>query len=119
MQLAGKIKDLSEKYRSYTAEVLGKMIRVPGFSGKEKDRCEVIVKLCREAGVDEVYIDGLGSVVGRVGHGPKKLAFDAHIDTVEVGDRSQWKADPFGGNVTEDGLVYGLGSSDQLGEPHA
>ena len=39
MQLAGKIKDLSEKYRSYTAEVLGKMIRVPGFSGKEKDRC--------------------------------------------------------------------------------
>ena len=29
MQLAGKIKDLSEKYRSYTAEVLGKMIRVP------------------------------------------------------------------------------------------
>ena len=115
MQLAGKIKDLSEIYRSYTAEVLGKMIRVPGFSGKEKDRCEVIVKLCREAGFDEVYIDGLGSVVGRVGHGPKKLAFDAHIDTVEVGDRSQWKADPFGGNVTEDGLVYGLGSSDQLG----
>lgn len=115
MQLAGKIKDLSEKYRSYTAEVLGKMIRVPGFSGKEKERCEVIVELCREAGFDEVYIDGLGSVVGRVGHGPKKLAFDAHIDTVEVGDRSQWKADPFGGNLTEDGLVYGLGSSDQLG----
>ena len=84
MQLAGKIKDLSEKYRSYTAEVLGKMIRVPGFSGKEKERCEVIVELCREAGFDEVYIDGLGSVVGRVGHGPKKLAFDAHIDTAKA-----------------------------------
>lgn len=110
-----RIRELSEKYRAYTAELLGKMIRVPGFSGREKDRCELIVQLCQEAGFDEVHIDGLGSVVGRVGHGPKKLAFDAHIDTVEVGDRTQWNKDPFCGEVTEDGLVYGLGASDQLG----
>ena len=115
MELSEQIKQLSEKYREYTAEVLGKMIRIPGFSGKEEDRCKAIVKLCEEACFDEVYIDGLGSVVGRIGHGPKKLAFDAHIDTVEVGDRTQWKEDPFCGRVTEDGLVYGLGSSDQLG----
>lgn len=109
-----KIKSLSETYRSYTAELLAQMIRVPGFSGREKERCELIVSLCKEAGFDEVYIDGLGSVVGRVGNGPKKLAFDAHIDTVEIGDRSQWIKDPHIGEVS-DGLVYGLGSSDQLG----
>lgn len=112
--VSAKIKELSEKYRDYTAEVLSKMIQVPGFSGREKDRCELIVKLCQEAGFDEVYIDGLGSVVGRVGNGPKKLAFDAHIDTVEIGDRNQWKKDPHCGEIA-DGLVYGLGSSDQLG----
>lgn len=108
------IKELSERYRDYTTELLSKMIRVPGYSGREKERCELIVQLCREAGFDEVRIDGMGSVVGRVGNGPKKLAFDAHIDTVEVGDRSQWTKDPFSGEAA-DGKVYGLGSSDQLG----
>lgn len=109
-----KIRELSEKYRNYTAEILSKMIQVPGFSGREKERCELIVKLCQEAGFDDVRIDGLGSVVGRVGNGPKKLAFDAHIDTVEIGDIDQWKKDPHCGEIA-DGLVYGLGSSDQLG----
>lgn len=109
-----RIKELSEQYREYTAQLLSKMIRVPGFSGREKERCELIVELCKEAGFDEVRIDGLGSVVGRVGHGPKKLAFDAHIDTVEIGDRSQWIKEPHSGEIA-DGLVYGLGSSDQLG----
>ena len=56
MELSEQIKQLSEKYREYTAEVLGKMIRIPGFSGKEEDRCKAIVKLCEEAGFDEVYI---------------------------------------------------------------
>lgn len=109
-----EILEKSEQLRAYTADVLSKMIRVPGFSRREKDRCELIVELCKEAGFDEVYIDGLGSVIGRVGYGPKKLAFDAHIDTVEVGDRAQWKKDPHSGEV-DDQLVYGLGSSDQLG----
>ena len=109
-----RIKELSEQHREYTAQLLSKMIRVPGFSGREKERCELIVELCKEAGFDEVRIDGLGSVVGRVGHGPKKLAFDAHIDTVEIGDRSQWVKEPHSGEIA-DGLVYGLGSSDQLG----
>ncbi len=109
-----KILELSGKYEQYTAELLSKMIKVPGFSGREKERCALIVELCKEAGFDEVYIDGLGSVVGRVGSGPKKLAFDAHIDTVEVGDREQWKRDPHSGDI-EGGLVYGLGAADQLG----
>lgn len=105
---------LSEKYRQYTAECLSKMIKIPSFSKSEEDVCKAIVELCQEAGFDEVRIDGLGSVVGRVGYGPKVLAFDAHIDTVEIGDRSQWDFDPFSGEI-KDGLVYGLGSSDQSG----
>ena len=61
-----------------------------------------------------MYIDGLGSVVGRVGNGPKKIAFDAHIDTVEVGNMKNWKFDPFSGEI-KDGLVLGRGASDQKG----
>lgn len=100
--------------RDDTAELLARIIRVPAFSGTEKERITLIEGLCREAGFEEVRIDGLGSLLARVGHGPRKLVFDAHVDTVETGDRSQWKHDPFSGLV-QDGLVHGRGSSDQLG----
>lgn len=35
----------------------------------------------------------------------------AHIDTVTVGDRSAWKHDPFGGEIS-DGCIWGRGSGD-------
>ncbi len=35
-----------------------------------------------EAGFDEVRMDGLGNVIGRIGNGKKILAIDGHMDTV-------------------------------------
>ncbi len=101
-------------YRDYTAQNLSKMIQVPGFSCTEKDRVEAIKKMCAEAGMEDIRVDGLGSLLGRVGSGKKKLVFDAHIDTVGVGDPAQWKTPPHSG-IVKDGLVYGRGASDQLG----
>ena len=109
-----RIAELGEKYRDYTAENLSKLVQTKSYSSKEEDVCRLIVRLCEEAGFDEVRIEGLGSVVGRVGNGPKKLAFDAHIDTVEVGNLKNWDFDPFSGAI-EDGLVKGRGASDQKG----
>ncbi len=109
-----KIRELAEKYRDYTAQNLSKLVQTKSYSSKEEDVCKLLVKLCEEAGFDEVKIDDLGSVVGRVGNGPKKLAFDAHIDTVEVGNLKNWDFDPFSGTI-ENGLVKGRGSSDQKG----
>ncbi len=114
MELKARILGLSRKYGDYTVHNLSQMIQIPSYSGREQAICARIVDICKSCGFDEVWIDGLGSVVGRVGHGKKELAFDAHIDTVEVGDSTQWEIDPFSGQV-KDGLVYGLGSSDQLG----
>ncbi len=104
----------AEGYRDYTAENLSKIVKIPSLSGEEGDVIRELERQCREAGFDEVRIDGLGNLIGRVGSGPKKLVFDAHIDTVDVGDRSQWKLDPFSGLV-KDGLVHGRGASDQKG----
>ncbi len=114
MEMQAKIRELAEAYRDYTAENLAKMIQKKSYSSKEEDVCRLIADLCQEAGFDEVYFDDLGSVVGRVGSGLKKLAFDAHIDTVEVGDPDQWKFDPFSGDI-HDGRVWGRGASDQKG----
>lgn len=104
----------AKEYRDYTAHNLSAMVKVPGFSTTEGNRIQVIKKLCEEAGMEDIRIDGLGSLLGRIGHGSKKLVFDAHIDTVGVGDPAQWKTPPHSG-IVADGLVYGRGSTDQLG----
>ena len=104
----------AKAYREATAETLSRLIRVPAYSGTEGERIELLRSLCEQAGFEEVRVDGLGSLLARIGSGKKILAIDAHIDTVAVGDRSQWSADPFSGLI-RGGIVYGRGSSDQTG----
>lgn len=114
MSIQEQIRAKAAEYRDYTAQNLSKLVQTKSYSSQEEDVCRLLVTLCQEAGFDEVYIDGLGSVVGRVGNGPKKLAFDAHIDTVEVGNMANWDFDPFSGEI-KDGKVWGRGASDQKG----
>lgn len=109
-QIAAK----ARAYEKDTAEFLVSMVKIPSFSTKEKDVIEVIKKKMEEVGFDEVKIDGLGSIVGRVGNGPRMIAFDAHIDTVYPGDLSLWNFDPFDGHI-KDGKVWGRGTVDQKG----
>ncbi|GIK55225.1 MAG: YgeY family selenium metabolism-linked hydrolase [Chloroflexi bacterium] len=63
-------------------------------------------------GYDQVYVDKYGSIVGRIGSGPKTLLYDTHIDTVGIGDPAQWQWDPFIGKV-EDGMLYARGALDE------
>jgi len=97
-----------------TANFLMDMIRVPSFSCKEKEVIQVIKKEMEKVGFDEIRIDGLGSVIGRIGSGKRVMAFDAHIDTVYPGEMSLWDFDPFTPRI-EDGKVWGRGSVDQEG----
>lgn len=46
--------------------------------------------------------------------GGRSLILNAHIDTVETGDRAMWSYDPLGGDVI-DGRVYGRGACDMKG----
>ncbi len=114
MGIQEQIRAKAAEYKMYTAQNLSKMVQVKSYSSREEDVCRLIVSLCEEAGFDEVRIDGLGSVIGRVGYGEKTIAFDAHIDTVEVGNLDNWDFDPFSGEIA-DGLVKGRGTSDQKG----
>ena len=63
---------------------------------------------------DQVYVDRYGSIVGSIGDGPIKILYDAHIDTVGIGDPDTWEYDPFHGKV-EDGLLYARGAVDEKG----
>ncbi|MDD3235561.1 MAG: YgeY family selenium metabolism-linked hydrolase [Candidatus Cloacimonetes bacterium] len=104
----------AKHYEDANVRFLMDMIRIPAFSTKEKEVVERIKQEMETIGLDEAYIDPLGNVIGRIGHGKRVIAFDAHIDTVYPGDLSLWDFDPFDAHV-KDGKVWGRGSVDQEG----
>jgi putative selenium metabolism hydrolase len=113
-----KITELAEKYSSYTAQNLSELIKVKSLSTQEKEVQLVLKKQMETAGFDEVRIDGLGNVIGRIGNGSKILAIDGHMDTVDIGNPENWNFNPLGGEI-KDGFVHGRGSVDQEGGPAA
>jgi len=113
-----KINELSEKYRDYTAENLSKLVQIKSLSLGEKEVQLELKRQMEEAGIDEVRIDGLGNVIGRIGNGKKILAIDGHMDTVDMGNMDNWDFNPLGGEI-KDGFVHGRGTVDQEGGPAA
>ena len=65
-----------------------------------------------KAGFDEIRIDAMGNILGRIGSGKTVIMMDSHTDTVGIGDPKEWAWDPYKGKV-EDGYVYGRGAGDQ------
>ena len=114
MSIAARVRELAEKYRDETAANLGRLVRIRSVSMEEKEVNAELARQMEAAGFDEVRIDGLGNAIGRIGSGPVVLAIDAHMDTVDVGNRDNWTFDPFVGDVV-DSHVRGRGSVDQEG----
>ena len=87
------------------------LVRIKSYSGQEEQIIRVIAQKMRSLGYDEVRIDAMGNVVGRIGHGAKSIQFDSHVDTVAVNDEEKWDIPPFSGEIV-DGNLYGRGSVD-------
>jgi len=90
------------------------LIAIPGESSQERAVIQRIKAEMHKVGFERVTIDKMGNILGRVGRGKKVIAMDAHIDTVGVGSRKEWKWDPFKGKM-EKGVIFGRGASDQRG----
>ena len=52
---------------------------------------------------------GVVNLVARLGAGKPSLVFNAHADTVDVGERAAWRTDPWKATLV-DGRVHGLGA---------
>jgi len=109
-----QVNALAEKYRDYTAQNLSRLIQHKSLSLQEKSVQEELMQQMHDAGFDEVRMDGLGNVIGRIGNGKKVMAFDAHMDVVDIGHLGNWTFDPLGGEI-KDGYVCGRGTVDQKG----
>ncbi len=108
------IRDLSARYTDYTAQNLAKLVKIKSLSGEEEDVQKEVMRQMEEAGFDEVIMDKLGNVIGRIGSGKNILAIDGHVDVVDVGNPDNWAFDPFSGHIAN-GHVHGRGTVDQKG----
>lgn len=93
-------------------QLLRDLIRIRSYSGEEEEIVTFIISKMKEYGFTEAFIDSLGNAVGRIGQGPLKILWDAHVDTVRVTEGEDWRYPPFEG-VIKNGIIYGRGAVDE------
>ena len=104
----------AEAYKADMTKFLRDMIAIPSESCDEKKVVLRIKEEMEKVGFDKVEIDGMGNILGYVGHGKHLIAMDAHIDTVGIGEIKNWTFDPYKG-YEDDIHIGGRGASDQEG----
>ena len=128
-----RVSEAVNRLSGETVERLQELVRIPSVTGEEYDVQQAVARQMDGIGleIDQWEPDaaqlapfsedvgefaslaGRPNVVGRWrgSGGGRSLILNAHIDTVEAGDREQWSVDPFSGDV-QDGRLYGRGSCD-------
>jgi len=108
--ILGKVKE----YEKDLYKFLRDMISIPSTSCNEQKLVNRIKEEMERLDYDEIKIDKMGNILGRIGNGKHIIAMDAHIDTVDTGVMENWDYDPFEG-YEDDEIILGRGASDQEG----
>lgn len=90
------------------------LVRIKSGTGREAALVERVKQEMEKLAYDRVAVDKVGNIIGRIGGGPVKLLFDAHLDHVGANDAGEWLHGPYSGDL-EDGRLYGRASSDMKG----
>ena len=108
------IKQAAAGYEAAMTKFLRELVAIPGESAGEEGHVRRIKAEMEAVGFDKAEIDKQGNVIGWMGKGKTLIGFDAHVDTVGIGNKANWTFDPYQGyeSATE---IGGRGTSDQLG----
>ena len=112
-----KITEIHNRVHSLREDIIQFMLEIceiPSMDSKIGPVGERVQAEMKKLGFDEVRFDKMGNTIGRIGDGKRVLVYDSHIDTVGVGDPTEWKWDPFKGKI-EDGVLYARGACDEKG----
>jgi len=90
-----------------------RFVQIPSLSGEEKEIAFFIRSVLNEFGLDQVYIDELGDVIGFVkGRSSHPLVvLEGHMDHVSPGNLKLWKCQPYSAEVIN-GNIFGRGAVD-------
>lgn len=109
-----KVRQRAAHYEKDIFRFLRDMIAIPSESCGETAVIQRIREEMEHLEFDRIEIDPMGNILGFIGTGRHLIAMDAHVDTVGVGDPSQWTFDPYEG-YEDDETIGGRGASDQEG----
>jgi len=98
--------------------ILGELIAIPSTypDGNTRQIAAYCTRRLAAAGyrVEQLESGGVANVVARLGQGSPSVVFNVHADTVNPGERSAWRTDPFTAHI-EDDRIYGLGAGNCKG----
>ena len=100
--------------RDDIVQFLRDICAIPSPDGAIGDVAQRVAAQMRRLKFDEVRLDRMGNVLGRVGNGKRVLLYDSHLDTVGIGDPAAWQWDPFTGKI-ENGILFARGACDEKG----
>lgn len=109
-----QVRQAAEACRQPMTHFLRDLVAIPSESTREAAVIDRIRQEMEAVGFDTVRTDAMGNIIGAIGQGRHLIAFDAHIDTVGIGNPLLWEHDPYTGHE-DDAVIGGRGSSDQKG----
>lgn len=112
--LVAKISEYVDGEKENAVQFLKDFIAIESETYHEGNAVNFLASKMKEFGFDEVRIDKVGNVLGRVGSGKTVLIYDAHIDTVEPGDAADWGFNPLQAKIEND-VIHGRGAVDDKG----
>ena len=106
-----------EKLLADCVDFTQRLIQTPSMSFEEDALAALIADEMRALGFDEVWLDEIGNVNGRL-HGKDRtlpaLVLNSHTDHVDPGDPALWSSPPYAGEIV-DGKIVGRGACDIKG----
>lgn len=116
-----KIITQAEDAREEVAELCSKLVQINSSHPEGRtDQCVAYIKeyLDRHGIENEIHSkDPLKpNLVAKIkGTTDRKILWVGHMDVVPEGKPESWTHPPYSGKITEDGMIYGRGSSDMKG----
>nr|UKS68716.1 ArgE/DapE family deacylase [Lactococcus garvieae] len=97
-------------------KILQDVVQINSVNGNEEEVAKYLRELLQEHDIESKiipYSEGRASLVAEIGNGNGPvIGFDGHEDTVSLGDESKWTHHPLSATVTEEGKMYGRGTTD-------
>ncbi|MBI5031193.1 MAG: YgeY family selenium metabolism-linked hydrolase [Chloroflexi bacterium] len=108
------IRNRVAQHRDAIISFLRDIVAIPSYDSNIREVAARVERELRALGFSDIHYAPYGDIVAKIGNGNRILLYDSHLDTVGVGDETEWKHGAFSG-VIENGLMYGRGTVDEKG----